>query len=166
MANLLAAENWTCIDGCDELSNFEVSQIDGGDFVMSLLDNMQGDDDHHDDDRLTSVIKSLEAEIDRGQSCSTFDIVSELIVKNRNDNSFDDKQGGNYYSLQDFQSRDINGQDFAESNNLDFSWMETETEMEMEMNFWNIENNYGRDYPYTVPFEENDYHSFWQEQNV
>ncbi|KAF3650261.1 putative heme-binding protein 2-like [Capsicum annuum] len=175
MANLLAAENWTWIDGCDDLSNFDMSQING-DTVMSLLDDMQDDHElgydhyHHDDDdeRLMSVIKSLEAEIDQGRSHPTFNIMSELAVNvHADNNSFEDTQGRNY-NIEDLQSRNFNGQDFVESNALDFSWMEMEMEMEMdlEMNFWNIENNYGQDYPCTVSFEENDCHSLWQEQNV
>ncbi|KAK4355325.1 hypothetical protein RND71_024296 [Anisodus tanguticus] len=175
MANLLAAENWTWIDGCDDWSNFDVSLIDG-DIVMSLLDDMQGDqlgDDHHDDERLTSVIRSLEAEIDHGQSRPTFNVVSEPTVKIHDDISFEDKQGRNY-NIKDLQSWDITGQyqscNIVESNELDFSWMEMEMEMismypSDEMNFWNIDTNYGQDYPCIVSIEENDY-SLWQEQNV
>ncbi|CAN4104324.1 unnamed protein product [Withania somnifera] len=155
MAN--SENNWTWIDGCDDLSNLEVSQIDRN-IVMSLLDDMQGDQLGYDDERLISVIKSLEAEINHDQSCYTFNIVSELALNN---NSFEDKQGRNY-DIEDLQSRDpYQSQDFTESNDLDFGWMEMD--MEMEMNFW---NNYGQDYPCTISFEENDYHSLWQEQNV
>lgn len=183
MANLIAVENWTWIDGCDELSNFDVSQIDG-DIVMSLLDDMHGDD-HHDDERLTSVIRSLEAEIDQSQSRSTFNnIVSELIVRVHDHDSFQDKQERNYDG-ENLQSRNIIGQyqnkDFVESNDLDFSWMEMEMEMlssypSGDINLWCLNNNYEQDYEEiadgvfdysdTVFLDENDYHSLWQEQNV
>lgn len=186
MATLLPAENWACIDGCDELSNFEVSQIDGK-IVMSLLDDMQSElgDDHQDDERLTSVIRSLEAEIDLGQSRPAFtSVVSELAVRVHGHDSFQDKQRRNY-NLEDLQSWDNFGQcqsqDFAESNDLDFSWMEMEIENMAssypsdDMNLWYMDTNYGQDhevddgisdYTDTVFFEGNDYHSLWQEQNA
>ncbi|KAH0651317.1 hypothetical protein KY285_031439 [Solanum tuberosum] len=182
MANLLAVENWTWFDGCDDLSNFDVSQIDG-DIVMSLLDDMQGDD-HHDDERLTSVIRCLEAEIDQTQSYPTFNnVVSDLVVRVHGHDSFQDKQERNYNG-ENLQSQNTIGQcqseDFVESNDLDFSWMEMEMEMvpsypSDEMNLWYMDNNYGQgyevvsgisNYSNTVSFEENDYHSLWQEQNV
>ncbi|KAK6785351.1 hypothetical protein RDI58_018806 [Solanum bulbocastanum] len=182
MANLLAVENWTWIDGCDDLSNFDVSQMDG-DIVMSLLDDMQGDD-HDDDERLTSVIRSLEAEIDQTQSYPTFNsVVSELVVRVHGHDSFQDKQERNYNG-ENLQLRNTIGQcqieDFVESNDLDFSWMEMEMEMVSsypsdEMNLWYMDNNYGQGYEVvsgisnysdTISFEENNYYSLWQEQNV
>ncbi|XP_055823860.1 uncharacterized protein LOC129892318 [Solanum dulcamara] len=166
MANLLAVENWTWIDGCDDLNIFDVSQING-DIVMSLLDDMQddqlddSDDDRDNDERLTGVIKSLEAKIDQGQSRPTFNnVVSELVARVHGHDSFQDKQ------------------DFVESNDLDFSWMEMEMISSYpsdDMNLWCMDNNYGQDYEViggisnysdTISFEENDYHSLWQEQNV
>ncbi|KAG5597499.1 hypothetical protein H5410_038731 [Solanum commersonii] len=152
MANLLAVENWTWIDGCDDLSNFDASQIDD-DIVMSLLDDMQGDD-NHDDERLTSVIRSLEAEIDQTRSYPTFNnVVSELAVRVHGHDSFQDKQERNYNG-ENFQSQNTIGQcqseDFVESNDLDFSWMEMEMEMvpsypSDEMNLWYMDNNYGQE---------------------
>ncbi|OIT20347.1 hypothetical protein A4A49_38645 [Nicotiana attenuata] len=182
MATLVPAENWACIDGYDDFSNFEVSQIDG-EIVMSLLDDMQSElgDDHDDDERLTSVIRSLEAEIDLGQSRPAFtSVVSDLTVRVHGHDSFQDRN----YNLEDLQSRDIvaqcQSQDFAESNDLDFSWMEMEIEMASSyptdgMNLWYMDTNYGQDhevddgisdYTDTVFFEGNDYHSLWQELNA
>lgn len=173
--NLLDVDNWTWMDGCDDLSNFI-----NGDIVMSLLDDMQGDQLSDDDDeRLTSVIRSLEAEIDQGQSRPTF---NNIEVPVHGHDYFQGKPERNYNG-ENLHSLDIVNQcwseDFVEPNDLDLSWMEIEmasSYLSDDMNnLSHMNNNYGQNYKVvggicdfsgTVCFEENDYNSFWQEQNV
>lgn len=169
MATLVPeVENWACINGCNnDLSNFDHSQIDCS-LLMSLLDDSQGVDDiDHDNERLSSVIRSLEAEID------------DQPLINVDQNSHQGSTNG-----EDWQSRESGqsqSQDFLESDGLDLNWMDIEMEIAPSnsisddmMNFWYMENSYGQDhevhdvYEYgygTFPLEENDHNSWGQEQN-
>ncbi|KAF3442290.1 hypothetical protein FNV43_RR16206 [Rhamnella rubrinervis] len=68
MASLLS-ESYTCnINGEDGLEGFKVSGINGA-LLMSFLEELQDED--RDDERLNSVIQSLEAEIFNSSSTCT-----------------------------------------------------------------------------------------------
>lgn len=58
----MVAENWEHVDGHDGSENFELSPRNHN-LLMSLLDETQIDD-CDDDERLTKVIQSLQAELD------------------------------------------------------------------------------------------------------
>ncbi|OIT27471.1 hypothetical protein A4A49_21804 [Nicotiana attenuata] len=153
-------ENWACINGCNDLGNFDQSQIDCA-LLMSLLDDSQlGVEDEHDNKRLTSVIRSLEAEIDDQQVINGHD-------------SFQDSQGRN--SGEDWQlweDSQYKSQDFLESEGLDLNWMALEMEIAPsstsdDMNFWyNHQVHDMCKYGYAAfSLEENDHNSWGQEQN-
>ncbi|MCD7458813.1 hypothetical protein HAX54_039279 [Datura stramonium] len=163
-------ENWTCINGCNnDLSNFDHSQIDCA-LLMSLLDDSQGlEDIDHDNERLSSVIRSLEAEID-----------DQHMIKDHN--SFQNSHQGstNREDCQPWESIQCKSQDFLESDGLDLNWMDIEMDIAPsssisdDMNFWYMDNSYGQDheahdvYEYgygAFPLEENDHNSWGQEQN-
>lgn len=166
MASLVPeVENWTCINGCnnDDLSNFDHSQIDCS-LLMSLLDDSQSVDDiDHDNERLSSVIRSLEAEID-DQHLINIDQSSHQGSTNGED-------------WQSWESDQSQSQEFLESDHLDMNWMDIEMEIPPPnsisddlMNFWYMDNNsYGQDhheshdvYEYgygAFPLEENDHNS-------
>lgn len=59
-------ENLAFINGDDEVKGMEVFEIDGG-FLMSLMEegpyDVRDNNNDNDDDRLDSIIRSLEAEI-------------------------------------------------------------------------------------------------------
>ncbi|GMP66240.1 hypothetical protein CsSME_00026673 [Camellia sinensis var. sinensis] len=61
----VVTENWASINSdADEFEKFEIPEIDSA-LLMSLLEESQADQDCDDDDeRLMTVIRSLEAEID------------------------------------------------------------------------------------------------------
>lgn len=63
MASLVTSDNkWACINGGDELERVEVSKINGS-FLMSLMEELQDHVEERDEERLNSVIRSLEKEI-------------------------------------------------------------------------------------------------------
>lgn len=67
MASLGTCENWACIKSDDEFEGIEVSGLNGA-FLMSLMEELQDHVEESDEERLNSVIQSLEAEITN--SCS------------------------------------------------------------------------------------------------
>ncbi|KAJ8527759.1 hypothetical protein K7X08_015210 [Anisodus acutangulus] len=160
MATLVPeVENWACINGCNnDLCNFDHSQIDCA-LLMSLLDDSKGlEYIDHDNERLTSVIRSLQTEIDEQHMINDHDSVQ-------------DSQGSN--NGDDWQSREAGqgqiSQDFPKSDDLDFNWMDIEMEIAPsstsdDMNFWYLDTSYGQDheahdvYEYgygAFPLEEN-----------
>ncbi|KAK4727935.1 hypothetical protein R3W88_032852 [Solanum pinnatisectum] len=161
MATLVPeVENWACIN--NDLTNFDNSQIDCS-LLMSLLDDSQGVDDiDHDNERLSSVIRSLEAEI------------NDQPV---DPDSFHNTHQGSTINSEDWQSWEYGqsqsqSQDFLESDCVDLNWMDIEMEIAPSntinddmMNFWYMDNSYGQDhdvYEYgygTFPLEENDHNS-------
>ncbi|CAN4097002.1 unnamed protein product [Withania somnifera] len=160
MATLVPeVENWACIDGCNnDLTSFDHSQIDCA-LVMSLLDDSQGlEDIDHDNERLSSVIRSLEAEID------------DQHLINDHDSFKNSHQGStNREDWQSWESDQRQSQDFIETDVLDLNWMDIEMEIAPsisdDMNFWYMDNSYGQahdvyEYGYgAFPLEENDHNS-------
>ena len=70
MASLLP-ESYTCnINGEDGMEGFKVSGINAA-LLTSFLEELQDED--RDDERLNSVIQSLEAEINSSSTCTTMD---------------------------------------------------------------------------------------------
>lgn len=65
MASLLLPESYACINGDDGLEGFKASEIHGA-LLMSFLEELQ--DEERDDERLNSVIQSLEAEINSSRT--------------------------------------------------------------------------------------------------
>ncbi|XP_015059816.1 uncharacterized protein LOC107005684 [Solanum pennellii] len=167
MATLVPeVENRACINGCNnDLTNFDHSQIDCS-LLMSLLDDSQGVDDiDHDNERLSSVIRSLEAEID------------DQHLINVDHDSFQNTHQGSTTNDEDWQSWESDqsqsqSQNLFESSCLDLNWMDIEMDIAPSntisddmMNFWYMDNSYGQDhdvYEYgygTFPLEENDHNS-------
>ncbi|XAR56394.1 hypothetical protein NMG60_11036862 [Bertholletia excelsa] len=164
----MAAENWACLNGIGEdFDKLEVPGIDSS-LLKSLLEESQADE--CDDERLNSVIRSLEAEIDpNAMSVSDSSMDGEWVVSNS-----DDCQSSDLYQHMD-------DQDYSMAHDLDhFNWMEVEMAPSLpcdELNNWYLEpcevevNEYGgvtvRDhshmYHYGVPSEEDAYGSLWQE---
>ncbi|CAN4117644.1 unnamed protein product [Withania somnifera] len=149
----LVHENLTCIKCCNDLmSNFELSQENRA-LLMSLLDETQGIDDRdHDNERLTSVIRS-QVEIDQ-RTIKGHDLFQE---NNQGVANFE-------YNWQSCDQKNL------ESNNIEFNWMEIEMEITPRdiMNFLDMETNDDHglsEYCYGVCLEENNYNSFlWEEQ--
>lgn len=145
-------ENWDFIDGCDD--------YDTGALLMSqLLDESHVED--CDDERLTSVIRSLEAEINEPNVLiEHIDSFMELewddnlaeICKNKRDEKDEDV---------------INGQDCSTTSSDDdlvnYNWMEMEDMNEYYyhyprfINLDNVSNNF---------LEEQSYGSLWQDTDV
>ncbi|KAJ8556093.1 hypothetical protein K7X08_022851 [Anisodus acutangulus] len=139
-------ENLACIKNCNDLSNFELSQENRA-LLMSLLDETQALDDHdHDDERLTSMIRSLEDEID------------QRTMKGRD--LFQENNEG----VTNFEYK------ISESNVTDeFNWMEIEMENLLYMETNNKVDHevdvVSDQYSYGVCLEENNHNTFlWEEQ--
>ncbi|KAK4344594.1 hypothetical protein RND71_034770 [Anisodus tanguticus] len=153
----LVPENMACIKSCNDLSNFELSQENRA-LLMSLLDETQALDDHehyHDDKRLTSVIRSLEIEIDQ-RTMKGHDLFQE------------NNQGVANFEY-NWQSCDDQSQKNSESNGIgEFNWMEIEMENFLYMETSNKDEHEVdgvSEYCYGVCLEENNYDSFlWEEQ--
>ncbi|KAJ8561059.1 hypothetical protein K7X08_027249 [Anisodus acutangulus] len=131
-------ENWACINGCNnDLSNFDHSQIDCA-LLMSLLDDSQGlEDIDHDNEKLTSVIKSLQAEIDEQHMINDHDSV--LGINNSED-----------WQLWEAGQRQIS-QDFLQSDGLDFNWMDIEMDIAPsstsdDIKFWYMDTRISGDF--------------------
>ncbi|KAL0353932.1 UNVERIFIED_CONTAM: hypothetical protein Sangu_0974500 [Sesamum angustifolium] len=163
------AENWEYADTTHDCSeNFELSQINHS-LLMSLLDETQVDD--CDDERLTNVIRSLEAEIDYSGHDYAYD--HNTIWEN---------------DLVDCQSSndESNDQDcLLQQDDLDLHWMDMETIPSSPsggMGGWYMDHHglgmvggmsheFGgiKNYShlcYGSPLEEQDYGSLWHETNA
>uniref|UniRef100_A0A5B7ASK9 Uncharacterized protein n=1 Tax=Davidia involucrata TaxID=16924 RepID=A0A5B7ASK9_DAVIN len=155
-------ENWACINGNDDFDNFEVTEINGA-LLMSLLEESQGEE--CDDERLRSVIQSLEAEIDSNM----MDGHDSLV----------ETEWGSQLS----GGGQVDGHDCSTSHDLDFNWMDMEMVPSLpgdDMTNWYmdpcgdemdgiIEFGGVRDYShiyYGIPLEENGCGSLWQETNA
>ena len=68
MASLGTSESWACINRDYEFEGIEVSGLNHEAFLMSLMEELQDHVEESDEERLNSVIQSLEAEIN---SCTT-----------------------------------------------------------------------------------------------
>nr|GMC70300.1 TRNA wybutosine-synthesizing protein like [Ipomoea batatas] len=130
----MAAENWASFAGDDEFSNnlvHDFSEVDSA-LLMSILDDtpqgVVGED--YDDERLRSVIQSLEAEI---HGCTAVDDYDHFFTDTHHHHqSFDDSDNN------------FKNQHFWESDDLKVMDMEMEMEMEMEIeSSFSIPNNEG-----------------------
>lgn len=62
MASVVASENWASINNDNVFEGIEISGVDSA-FLMSLMGELQDHVEESDEERLKSVIQSLEAEI-------------------------------------------------------------------------------------------------------
>lgn len=152
----LVPENLSCIKTCNDLSNFDLSQENRA-LLMSLLDETQGIDDHdQDDERLTSVIRSLEVEINQHTMKG-----HELFQENN--------QGvaNLEYNWQPCDQSQNN----SKSNNIELNWMDIITPKD-DMKFLEMEINDDHEvdcvsqYCFGVCLEEKNNHSIlWEKQS-
>ncbi|KAG8386671.1 hypothetical protein BUALT_Bualt03G0173300 [Buddleja alternifolia] len=154
----IVVENWEYVDNRDDPENFELSQINQN-FLMSLLDETQID--VCDDERLTSVIRSLEAEID----------------SNSEHYAIDDIAMGN--TLVDCQSSNngFNGHDCSmmPHDNLDLHWMDMDIIPSSPNDGIYMDHHgqgmcgvteYYSQLCYEIPLQGQDYDFLWYETNV
>ncbi|KAL6975551.1 hypothetical protein U1Q18_024345 [Sarracenia purpurea var. burkii] len=112
MAATSVPENWACINGGDEyeFDKFEVLEINGT-LLVSLLEESQVEE--CDDERLTSVIRSLEAEI-YPIKIGDHNLPTLLEWGSSSDN------------CQPSDAAQVDGQDCSAAHDLDFHWMDVE----------------------------------------
>lgn len=129
-------ENRACFDGgnVEFSNNVDFSEVDSA-LLMSILDDTQGVGEDYDDERLRSVIQSLEAEIDGHTAVDDYDLFKD-------DSS---------HHLQSFDDSDNfkNQHYFSELGALDdFMEMEMEIESSFSMpNEGSVVNSWFVDYP-------------------
>ena len=156
-------ENWACINAAaDEFDQFEVNKIDGV-LLMSLLEESHNEE--CDDERLTSVIRSLEAEINP-------------IVMDGHDSPMHELD-----NCQPSEAAQVDDQDSSMAHDLDLYWMDVEmgpASPSDEMTNWYmdpcgdefdaiIEFGCVSDYSqnlYGVHLEELSYGCLWQETHT
>ncbi|CAH9099106.1 unnamed protein product [Cuscuta epithymum] len=160
------AVSW-CMNGGDDFSYADFSEIDGGDLLMSFLDDTHVVAEDYDDERLKGVIKSLEAEI-----------------VNVDNGLFEGGQRGKPpKASQPSDAGQLHSQDLSKINDLDLAMMDM-TGMEMEPHFPTTNDGInGRyleqncriemdgvdeeEYCNGVNFQEISYHGYlWPETNV
>lgn len=143
MASAAASENCFLDQMCDDLNTADdFSNIDSS-FLMSLLNDSQGEDE--DDEMLRAVILSLEPEITNHVSCSGTD--------NSEDNGFSDECCST-----------------SHDHYPDFEWIGMEMEMEMTGYFTGnmvevggLEEDYSQVcYEMAMEEDEDDYIDLWQ----
>ncbi|KAI3695322.1 hypothetical protein L1987_78317 [Smallanthus sonchifolius] len=145
MASLIQ-ENWASINDQYDFDNFETLEIDDT-FLMSILDEPHVEDEC-DNERLSSVIRSLEAEI------------SPIVIDDR-DMSLELEWNTDWEnSLQIFT-----GQNYLKSEDIEYNWMEMD-----DMYIQGYEDGIGgvKDYSqisYGNNIEEHGYGALWQEIN-
>ncbi|KAG5551473.1 hypothetical protein RHGRI_009784 [Rhododendron griersonianum] len=157
-------EHWACVNGNDhDFDQFEVQEIDGA-LLMSLLEDSNAED--CDNDQLTSVIRSLEAEINPN-------------MINGDDLSMEVGWGTDSEGFLSFDAAQADGLECSIAHDLDdFDWMEVEmippSSPSNEMNNWYMDpcgdeldgiigfGDFSNMY-YGVPMEELAYGSLWQE---
>ncbi|KAH6785385.1 hypothetical protein C2S51_037840 [Perilla frutescens var. frutescens] len=149
----MVAENWeNILDGHDCSESFELSPRNHH-LLMSLLDETQIDDCDDDDERLTKVIQSLQAELDSADDCDLVDCQS----------SVDESYG--------------EGCPMA-TNDLDLHWMDVEI-MPTSPSWYNMDHHHGQGMmmtsdefgwiknPSFSPIEaDQDYGSLWHGTNA
>ncbi|CAI9757162.1 unnamed protein product [Fraxinus pennsylvanica] len=105
----MVADNWESIVGYDDFIDIESSHIDQS-VLMSLLDESHIED--CDDEKLTNVIRSLEAEI---------------TPNNTDYHSFDNLEWeSDPIECQSSSDESMNNQNFSKLHDLDFQWMDLE----------------------------------------
>ncbi|CAL5336154.1 unnamed protein product [Camellia sinensis] len=180
MASSSVAENWACmINGDDEFDRFEVPEIDTA-LLMSLLEESQVDQDC-DDERLTSVIRSLEAEIEFDPNMMDGQDDHHLPLQPHH------QRDGNLKGCQPSDGAQVDGGDCSDPHDdLDFNWMDVEMapsspsddianwymdpyggEMERIIEFIDQARDYSHT-SYGVPLEEHSgaYGYLWQETHT
>ncbi|KAI3769397.1 hypothetical protein L6452_00499 [Arctium lappa] len=151
MASLIQ-ENWATINDQDGFDEFESLEIDDT-LLMSILEEPHVDDEC-DDERLSSVIQSLEAEINP-------------IVIDDHDMSLELEWNIDWEGCHQFSAN----QNTSRSHDLDYNWMEMD-----EMYIQGYEDGMGgiiefggvKDYSqfsYGNNMEEHVYGALWQEIN-
>ncbi|OIT20348.1 PREDICTED: uncharacterized protein LOC109220296 [Nicotiana attenuata] len=150
----LAPEIWpVCInvdaDDTDLLNQIEIPEIDST-ILMSFLDESQTE--YFDDEKLRSVIQSLEAELD-----------PNFITNNPAAPNLDSYN-------RDFLFSNMGSEDSSELIDVDFSWMDIEiSSSPSPSNIKIIEFQVGSDYSQIftyVPIEEEVYDSLWLETDL
>ncbi|ONI12213.1 hypothetical protein PRUPE_4G151500 [Prunus persica] len=175
MASLLA-ENWSCMNNNMDMNDHFPGAAGAGTssnmsnaLLMSLLEETQGDQDH-DEERLRSLIRALEVELDPTTSED-----HEIFMENPH------QFGG--ISQEDFQPLDVgyvSGGDFPGTDAAGFGWIDMEIgsssqEGTGESVDWYMDSclddeidcsssNFGGST--TTPFEENGYQNLWQETYI
>ncbi|KAA8524069.1 hypothetical protein F0562_010500 [Nyssa sinensis] len=114
---MASSENWACINGKNDFDNFEVKEVDGA-LLMSLLEESQGEE--CDDERLKSVIQSLEAEID-----------SDMM--DGHDSLVEPEWCSHMEGCQRCRAGQVDSHDCLISHDLDFNWMGMDMNMNMNM---------------------------------
>ncbi|KAL2476558.1 Uncharacterized protein Adt_37294 [Abeliophyllum distichum] len=163
----MVADNWESVDGDSDFINSENSQFDQSHVLMSLLDESQNED--CDDERLTNVIRSLEAEIKPNSDCYLFDNI---------------EWEGDLVECQSSSDESMNELDFSKLHDLDFQWMDLEmipSSPSGGMESWYVDpygqemgavtefgelKNYSQLSYGTPLMEDHDYGFLWQETNV
>ncbi|KAL4555214.1 hypothetical protein LXL04_037825 [Taraxacum kok-saghyz] len=151
MASMIQ-QNWATINDQGGFDEFESLEIDGT-LLMSLLDEPHVDDEC-DDERLSNVIRSLEAEINP-------------IVIDDNDMSLELEWNADWEGSHQFSTN----QNVYKSQDLDYNWMEMD-----DMYIQGYEDGIGgiiefggvKDFShicYGSNMEEHGYGALWQEIN-
>ncbi|GKB16614.1 hypothetical protein Tco_0850537 [Tanacetum coccineum] len=148
MATLIQ-ENWAAINEQDGFESFEIDDT----LLMSILDDPHVENEC-DDERLSNVIRSLEAEI-------------KPIVIDDNDMSLELEWNTEWESLHHFSTN----QNYSKSQDVEYNWMEID-----DMYIQGYEDGMGgiiefgdvKDYSYISygnNIEEHSYGALWQEIN-
>lgn len=168
MASFLP-ENRECVNGCDGLDTVEVFEIDGALLMSQLLDESHVED--CDDERLTSVIQSLEDEINPIMM-DGHDLLMELEWDDNLEVEDCDFSNGGQMDGQDCST--------ASCDDLDYNWMDmedmkssfylgsSEDGMEGVIEFGGVRDYYNYNYynSYANSVEEHSYGSLWQDTNI
>ncbi|KAL3508826.1 hypothetical protein ACH5RR_028227 [Cinchona calisaya] len=109
-----------CINSHDEFDNFELSDVDDA-LLMSFLDDTQVVEDC-DDEKLSSVIRSLEAEIDHHSHTIIDDGEQYSLEENNWTSNLSDHDRGHFDGLNNNSRSDYE---------FDFNWMDMDMNMEM-----------------------------------
>ncbi|GMN57814.1 hypothetical protein TIFTF001_026915 [Ficus carica] len=114
MASIVTSQKWACIEGDDH----EIAVVDDNNlaFLMSLMDEIVHDQvEDTDEERLRSVIQSLEAEINSGESYVDHDSMNMEWPDHRSISNGEDRQSFSLGQTDDhdflvsFDDLDMNG---------------------------------------------------------
>ena len=127
MASLVICdEKWACINGSDELRGVEVVSEINNAFLMSLMEELQDHVEERDEERLNSVIRSLEAEIN---SCKS-NIDQDLCMDQLDDHDQPTSDREDIMCDQSFNLEQMDGHDLSVSfDDLDMNgWINMKEE--------------------------------------
>ena len=103
-----SCEKWACVNDHDEFEGLQICKINGTHaFLMSLMDEIQDKVEEGDEERLNSVIQSLEAEI----NSSTMDADQDSCMEHSDHQFISDGEDG----TQSFSLGQMDGQDCSVS---------------------------------------------------